>query len=431
MTTLSAHQSTLDEIATKADSILQSLQQSGTMKQNDQKEFLELQYLAEKICLCEDKIKLLHLEHIDINYTLNTNIQPLILSKNKLGKLSLQTATFQYSTELHAIHYPYTKRHQESHKIVPGSGAIGGHVAQSVKLILLARINVKVTDDKRDCLISGIDITIDGNMLLADKSNCKVKLFSPDGILLSSLKAPEKPKDVAVIKKSEAAVSMNNKKIGIIGLADSGHLHPKCIITTEQYVRGITAYNNNLIGICETSAAKGLHSVQMIDMTGKVLWTATTDSEGKNLFDFAELLTTCSGDDGDRVLVTDSVKHIITVLYTGTGKVVKVCDVKGEEPWGVTVDDNGNVYICYKSGDITVWSRGMQKETCLTTKIKDVKFPWAMACNSRRSELVLTSAAKDTDYCNFIHRFKILVKFRSCGQNFFDKMGLLKKNMLA
>ena len=165
-------------------------------------------------------------------------------------------------------------------------------------------------------------------------------------------------------------------------------------------------YNNNLIIICnETLESPRL--VQMIDMGGKILWTTTTDSEGKNLFDYALFLTTCSGDDCDTVIVTDCVKQTITVLDAGTGNVVKVCDVKGKKPVGVTADDNGNVFVCHGSGEMAVWSRGMQKETCLTTGSKYLKFPDAMVYNSRRSELVVTSAAKESDYCDFIHRFKI------------------------
>ena len=281
-----------------------------------------------------------------------------------------------------------------------------GHPVLPTKLTPLDKINVKMPGDKEDCNISGVDITVDGNMLLADICNCKVKLFSPDGTLLSSLEPLEKPVDVAVINKSEAAVSIRNKQIGIIDIADISHLSMTRIIKRDQFVCGIKNYNNNLIIICHNSK-EGPRSVQMIDMTGKILWTTTTDTEGKNLFDGATFLTTYSGDNGDTVIVTDWQKQAITVLDAATGRFVKVCDVKGKKPWGVTVDDNGNVFVCYQSEEITVWSRGMQEETHLTTGSKYLKLLYAMAYNSRRSELVVTSVAYHTDYCDFIHRFKI------------------------
>ncbi|MEW8547537.1 MAG: SMP-30/gluconolactonase/LRE family protein [Candidatus Thiodiazotropha sp.] len=307
------------------------------------------------------------------------------------------------------VRYQARRQNIDGNLTVPGSSRIvGGAVPSSLKLIKKDKIYVKHNDDKNNCLISGLDITVNGSIILADLLNCKIKFVSPEGLLLSSLAQHEIPIDVAVINKSEAAVSMKNKQISIIDIADSSHLSLKRIIKTEQYVWCITVYNNNLVIACYTSGDSP-RSVQMIDMRGKVLWTTTTDSEGKNLFDCAWYLTTCSSDDGDMVIVTDVKKQTITVLDASTGKVVKVCDVKGKKPVGVTVDDNGNVFVCYWSGEITVWSRDMQEETRLITVSEYLKYPWAMAYNRRRSELVLTSSTNNTDYCDFIHRFRISI----------------------
>ena len=403
---LSARQSALEEITTKVDTILKSLRHSSTKKQTDKKEFLELHDFAENVRLCEDKISRLDVKQIDITCTLNTNIQLLTLTKNKFGELSLQNATFQYSSEFHSIHYPYTRTRQEAQNSIPGSGAVEGLAIKSVKLTRLDRVNVRVRGDKKGCCIVGVDITTDGYMMLVDYANCKVRLFSPEGILLSSVKPPDKPEDITVINKFQAAISMERKQIGVIEIADSRHLSLKHIIKTEQNVWGITSYNNNLIITCDTSADRP-RSVQMIDMRGKVLWTATMNSEGKKLFEHARFLTTCSGDDGDIVIVTDKKKPNVTVLDAGSVKVVNVSDVKRKKPRGVTVDDNGKVYMCYKTGEITVSSIGMLVETSLTTGRKFLKLPWAIAYNSTRSELKLTSDASDSDYSDFIHRFEI------------------------
>ena len=211
-TYLSARQSALDKIGTKVDTILQSLQQKGPKKQHDQRDFLELHYYAEKVRLCENEIKMLSLKHINVSHTYNTNIQPLKLTKDRFGRLSFLTTTFKHSAELPSIHYPYKGPRYDPHKTVPGIGAMRGHPVQTMKLTPLDKINVKISDDKNSCCITGIGITVDGNMMLADEDNCKIKLISPDGTLLSSLKPAEKPIGVAVINKSKAAVSMEKNR---------------------------------------------------------------------------------------------------------------------------------------------------------------------------------------------------------------------------
>ena len=226
-------------------------------------------------------------------------------------------------------------------------------------------------------------------------------MFSPDGILLSFLTLPENPKRVAVISKLEAAVCMIRKQIAIIEIADGGHLSLKRMITSQQCVMGITAYKNNLILAVDTFV-EGCRSVQNIDLRRtKIVWTTTTGSKAEQRCDCAGLLTTGSGDGGDTVIVTDERKRTITLLDAGTGKLVKTCHVKGKAPCDATIDENGNVYVCYKSGEISVLSRDMREETFLTTKSTCLPYSSAIAYNRRRSELVLTNKA------DFIHCFKI------------------------
>ena len=43
----------------------------------------------------------------------------------------------------------------------------------------------KLDDDENICYITGLDLTVDGNILLADKGNSMIKLFSPYGQFLA------------------------------------------------------------------------------------------------------------------------------------------------------------------------------------------------------------------------------------------------------
>ena len=120
------------------------------------------------------------------------------------------------------------------------------------------------------------------------------------------------------------------------------------------------------------------------------MWTVTRDTRRKNLFawarfstdnnlfDNALFITTQCTEADDNVIITDFGKYTITVLDANSGNVFKVCDVKGKAPCGVTLDDNGNIYVCYGSGEISVWSGDMTEERCLVAGSERLEDPFAM-----------------------------------------------------
>ena len=137
----------------------------------------------------------------------------------------------------------------------------------------------------------------------------------------------------------------------------------------------------------------------MINMEGRILWS--TDSRSQQLFSGADYLTVRSGSGPDTVLVSDWKKQTITVLEADTGKLVKVCDV-GRRPLGLTVDDNGNVFVCYWSREIRVWSGNME-ERSLTIHGGLEFSPGAIVYCRRRQQLLVANWFSD----NFIYNYKI------------------------
>ena len=124
-----------------------------------------------------------------------------------------------------------------------------------------------------------------------------MKLFSLNGELLSSLKLSETPRDVAVVDRSTAAVSIPDKsEIAILDLGRRGKLSERKSIRLDRKAGGISVYNNQLILACGTS-------VIMINMEGRILWS--TESLPQQLFSDAWFLTVRSGSGPDTVLVSD------------------------------------------------------------------------------------------------------------------------------
>ena len=241
--------------------------------------------------------------------------------------------------------------------------------------------NVRIPSDEGPCCISGLDTTTAGQLILIDRYNSNVKLFSPDGELISSLRLYGKTCDVTIVDECTAAVSMwVSSQIVILDLGPGGQLSVRRTISLDRRARAITCYKNNII------IAFG-DSVRMINMEGELQWS--TDFHDEQLFVMAEDLTVRSGFGPATVVVPDSNKHTITVLDADSGKLIKVCDVEGREPMGITGDNYGTVYVLYhRTREIGVWSGEMVERYRTTLGQLDCR-PITICYSTRRQELTV------------------------------------------
>ena len=187
-------------------------------------------------------------------------------------------------------------------------------------------------------------ITEDNRRLLVDCNNNKVKLFSSDMKILSSVSVPDGPCDIAVVDDGMAIVTTNNDTL--VELDISGRQLP--IIRTVQLdytARGISSCNDKLVVTCPHTK---LPSVKLLEQTGREYWSVSTDQQGRQLFEYPEYV--CFHDDGgiSTVVVTDKEMDTLTLLKAETGEVVTTRQLERERwPRVVTTDTAGNVYVCY------------------------------------------------------------------------------------
>ena len=272
-------------------------------------------------------------------------------------------------------------------------------------VMILDPIKVGVHGDGRVCLILGVDVTSDGNVLLLDRNNRKLKMFTQDGDYKASRKLPKNPEGLAVISDTRAAVSAWNKIISIVDVTPHGGLALKKTIQLDYSVWGIAGHRDHLIVTCSPSpnATQAPTTLRMIDMQGRVKWSVTTDADDAELFQWAGFLTVRYGASKDTVIVTDQFKQTLTVLNAHNGSVMKVVSVSGRTPKGVTTDENGEVFVCYDSGEITLWTTDLSKEKNPGTV--DMKSPYALAYDKKQKELYVASHSEEPQYSDVVHRY--------------------------
>ena len=274
------------------------------------------------------------------------------------------------------------------------------------KLTKQPPLYAKIADDAKNCLISGLDLTWDGNIVIADRNNGKLKLLSNDGKSISALDLPDRPNDVAVTSASRIAVSQwQVQQVGIVKMTEADELKVEDTIKLDYGVWAITSFEDNLIITCTTETP----SVKMITLGDDVLWSVDTTPDGTVLFDSPYFITSSPSSDGSRVVVSDMDKNTLIVLDGHTSKVEHVYDVEYIDPRGVALDDSDNIYCCYETGKISIRGRDADREICIADKIDGLTRLCVLEFNLKTNELMLSTSYVDTkaNINDHIYRYKL------------------------
>ena len=319
----------------------------------DAKLFLRIQDILSDMKQYQDDFKA-PICNINLSFVPSKQIQDFLSSSYTMGSVKVDKSKCEIT--IPEILYPVSSTKQSrdgpAKKVVAAAGKRES-ARQSVALTQLKgrqlrRYNVKLPDDREECWITGMAITNDGRRLLVDEKNNKVKLFSRerklfsrDMKLLSSLSLSDRPWDIAVISDKEAVVTTDNMSLVILDI--SGRHMSTNITTGVSYgVCGISKYGEKLV---VTSFSPMPASVKLIDKTGRVYWSVSSDDQGQSLFFFPQYVT--SDIERSTVTVTDFWNNTLTVLNGDTGDVIKRRSVKDKSPAGVTTGPSGNIYVCY------------------------------------------------------------------------------------
>ena len=316
----------------------------------DAKLFLRIQDILSDMKQYQDDFKA-PICNVQLSFFPSKQIQDFLSSSYTMGSVKLDKSKCEIT--IPEILYPVSSTQQSragpANKVVAAAGKRES-ARQSVALTQLKgrklrRYNVKLSDDRERCYITGMAITNDGRRLLVDWSNDKVKLFSQDMKLLSSLSLPDRPRNIAVLSDQEAVVTTANRSLKLLDISGS-KMSINDTTRVPYDVEGISKYGEKL---AVTSSSPRPASVKLIDKTGRVYWSVSTDDQGQRLFRFPQYVT--SDIERNTVTVTDWDNNTLTVLNGDTGAVIKRRSVEDKSPHGVTTGPSGNIYVCYFNTD--------------------------------------------------------------------------------
>ena len=354
----------------------------------DAKLFLRIQDILSGMKQYQDDFKA-PIYNIQLSFVPSKQIQDFLSSSYTMGSVKLDKSKCEIT--IPEILYPVSSTQQL--RAVPANkvNAAAGKRESARQSVALTQLkgrklrshNVKLSDDRKECNIIAMAITNDDRRLLVDRYNNKVKLFSPDMKLLSSLSLSD-PRSIAVISDKEAVVSTDNRSLKLLDISGR-HMSINDTTSLSYGVHGISKYGEKL---AVTSYSPRPPSVKLIDKTGRVYWSVSTNDQGQSLFSIPRYVT--SDIERNTVTVTDCGNNTLTVLNGDTGDVIKRRSVKYKSPRGVTTGPSGNIYVCYNNTrEVAVLTGDLSEERILLFQQDGLDdTPYAIAYDKSRGQLI-------------------------------------------
>ena len=337
---------TENKIKSKIDNLLKQLSQNSKTVEglqsdiravkeyaSDLQTFLGSKAIEEEVTNEEENLMALSedgcLQQLNLRYTINTKIQDILSTITTFGSVYIETSPPSVVIKI-------TKDKQAQIMSVMQHPSVKS--INDIKLTLHTTFNIPKGKD--NTFITGCIVCPNGKIIFADwPINTRLVILNDNGSLDNVITCSlGDPYDVTCLDDTTVVVSTNNG-MEIININST---KTESRIKTSKPCCGITHHNGVLLW-CEQQ--RGIHMMKLCD--GRVTTLVKQDNLPYNSY-----ITTC----GDNIYQTNCDTSTVT-CYTIKGE--KLWEYKDEsvlnDPRGVTVDNNYNVYLTsYSSSKVVV-----------------------------------------------------------------------------
>ena len=329
------------------------------------------------------------LKKVDISLLVSPEVSAFLGGNCKLGEFAEETVQLEFS-KLTDITFPHATRCAKKRDS-----------AKQLDITLIRAtksgpLSTKHADDQFNSDIFGIDVTCKGILLIADSKNKKVKAISQDNELLSAVTLSDSPGSISILNRITAAVGCRDRKLYMINVSNPRAMTVQRTLDIGYRITGLLRYNNNIA----LARWGDQQSVKMLDLNGKEIWSVSTDNKETKLFKNPFALACNITMERATLIVTDWGKNALTLLDASSGQVIRTIAVDGKKPHGVTVDDDGNVYVCYvATKEISVWSADFQQSKILLSRDDLESKPRSVFFSGLTDTLYVSYCDKDNVDC--------------------------------
>ncbi|XP_060568504.1 E3 ubiquitin-protein ligase TRIM71-like [Ruditapes philippinarum] len=249
--------------------------------------------------------------------------------------------------------------------------------AVPVKMSTLRNINVKTSSDTKDCEISGITVSPQNQLFVADYNNSSIKMIDINSEKIKQLQLESGPWDITIVTRDTLAVTLPH--IGTIQFISfsSNSLSLKNKLKVDGECFGISHHQGKL-ALTFTFPGK----LQIMDLKGNIKITVERDSNGDSIFSDPWYVTT----NNHSIYVSAHDKKEV-IWFNWQGEIIGR-NVDIERPEGISLLDDGSFFVSNYSGECIYRVSSDCKDM---TTILNVEYAHAICWCAETSTLYLST----------------------------------------
>ena len=333
---------------------------------------------------------------VDYHLALDKNLEQMAKKLDQFGRIDVKTSPSGLSEPpkiantlgIQSLQGSKAKNTNEKgdKKSVKPSEYAGGDADE------IAEFDARCNDDAEDstCWFTGAQFLHDGRILLVDRTNKKLKMFSKDFNAISELLFYSKPWDVTVISNKEVAVSLPEEcRIQFVSVAKDSLSFVRTI-STEDPCFGIHYANEKIMMVAYDGNPPNL---TILTPDGEELTYVSVDEDGFTLFSKPIYVT--STPNGSEIYVTDErLGSVINLSENGELKFTYSAMDLGHAA-GIALDNDANVYVCANTSNTVQVLNSKGDRIKILANGEDISYPRAIAYEPREKRLLVTQGDKD------------------------------------
>ena len=284
---------------------------------------------------------------------------------------------------------------------ISSNGAATKTVLLGRKVQSSSQVKVKAGDDEETPWITGCTVMTNGDVVLCDRNNDKIKLLNSSGVLTGNVELSSRPWDVSVLEPSSVIVTLHYKKqLQVVQVYPQ--LKPGRVIQLQlqpgKTCGGVAVGKGELYVTCHNDiyfVTDG--EIRVLDLDGKVKRRLGVNQDGSFMFKWPWYITVNSS--GEKIFVSDYGRDTVTCMSVDGRVIYTYKDDSMRGPRGLLCDAEDNILVCGEwSHNVQVLTADGKRHCTLLTESDGLKSPYCIAYGDVHSHYTLLVGCNCSDH---------------------------------